>query len=71
MGSGGANCGTGVLLLCCLPAIVSTLSLNLSDQVRAGAAWGKGADSSVCVSMIDTPRAYACPDTPLGSDWLR
>ena len=42
MGSGGANCGTGVLLLCCLPAIVSTLSLNLSDQVRAGAAWGRG-----------------------------
>ena len=56
------------LYCCCLfSAIVYRLSLNVSDQVRAGTVpvRGRGAASRVCTRMIDTSQTL-----PIYSDWL-
>ena len=52
------------LCCCCLfSAIVNSLSLNVSDQVRAGTApvLGRGAASSICMRIIDSPDWLCSP----------
>ena len=52
------RCGQwcGILLLCCLAAIIHnlTLGLNVSDKVRTVTALGRGTASRVCTRVIDT-----------------
>ena len=54
IGNGGANRGIGIFPPCCPSAIVCSLSLMPSDQVRARATGGRGPASSVFTIMIDT-----------------